>query len=180
LDSLLFKDFCFLLEILDLTPIKSERQLYDAGYKSNQTMHCMVRVDILLGTKICSGFVHNKINFYFCQFQIWLQVLHMSKKWTLQNSVVIPWMAVTLWVPRKHMTRGKLITKVPSTQNEQKICDKHTCRLKICFKVLEMKQSFYRAQNTAQTRLLKFYNSAEAPCFFLVQNKRPQKIVTFY
>jgi hypothetical protein len=50
LNSQLFKGFCFLLEVLDLTPIKSERQLYDVGYKSNQTMHYMVRVDILLGT----------------------------------------------------------------------------------------------------------------------------------
>ena len=119
LGSQLFKDFCFLLEVLEPNPIKSERKLYDVGYRSNQTMHQMVRMGhvvtyghhagghnssshssscltavelccISWPGMICSGFVQSKINFYFCQFPKWLQVLCTSKKWTFQNSVVIP------------------------------------------------------------------------------------------
>jgi hypothetical protein len=131
LGSQFFKDFCFLLEVLELNPHKKWEKTVWCWIQSNQTMHQMVRVShvvnyghhagdhnssscssscltaadlccIPLSGTICSGFVQSKINFYFCQFQKWLQVLHTSKKWMFQNSVVIPWMAVTLWVPRKH------------------------------------------------------------------------------
>jgi hypothetical protein len=42
-------------------------------------------------------------------------------------------------------------------------------------KVLEIKQSFHRAQNTASTRPWKFYNSADTPCFLLEQHNRANK-----
>jgi hypothetical protein len=125
LGSQLFKDFCFLLEVLEPSPHKKWETTVHVGYKSNQTMHQTVRVShvviyghhagdhnsssrssscltavelycISLSGMICSSFVQSKINFYFCHFQKWLQVLRTSKKWTFQNSVVIAWMAVTL------------------------------------------------------------------------------------